>query len=150
MSLQIKDISSKQSDKSRLISTYEHRLKKMSNNNRISTEFEIARKETEEFLKNRFDKLKAEASISIDMKVYDLNSNKYLSSYNQPSADLIKCTLLKSPERYSHASQFTKYLSFMTLEGDNHIRIKNGRMPFFLTSVNIYHQTRSGHHKNHS
>ena len=58
------------------------------------------------------------------MKLSTLNSNKYPSSYDQTSADIIKWPLLKSPEKYSHASQFTKHLSFMTLESDTLIEIK--------------------------
>ena len=58
------------------------------------------------------------------MKLSTLNSNKYPSSYDQTSADIIKWPLLKSPEKYSHASQFTKHLSFMTLEGDTLLEIK--------------------------
>ena len=58
------------------------------------------------------------------MKLLTLNSNKSPSSYYQPSYDLIKLTLPKSPEKYSHASQFTKHLSFMTLEGNNLLQIK--------------------------
>ena len=52
------------------------------------------------------------------MKAYALNSNKYFSSHDQPSADPIKCKILKSPDFHSHASQFTKTFSFMTLEDD--------------------------------
>ena len=58
------------------------------------------------------------------MKASALNSYKYPSSYDQPSADLIKCPLLKSPDFHSHASQFTKHFSFMTLEGDTLLQIQ--------------------------
>ena len=47
------------------------------------------------------------------MELVTINSNKYPSSYDQPSDDIIKWPLLKSPEKYSHASQFTKHISFM-------------------------------------
>ena len=58
------------------------------------------------------------------MKLSTLNSNKYPSSYDQPLSDLTEQPLLKSPEKYSHASQFTKRLSFMTLKGDTLIKIQ--------------------------
>ena len=64
--------------------------------------FDTAKKENLEWLKNNFDEFKAEASSSIDMKYYALNTYKSPSSYDQPSADLIKWPLLRSPEKYSH------------------------------------------------
>ena len=45
---------------------------------------------------------------SLDMKIPDITSNNPSSFYEQPSADLTKFPLLKSPENYSHASQFNK------------------------------------------
>ena len=84
------------------------------------------------------------------MKFFALNSNKYPSSHYQPSAYLIKWTLLKSPDFHFHASQFTKRLSFMTLEGNNLIQIKKWWYSIFLHSENICQQTRAGHHTNHS
>ena len=47
-----------------------------------------------------------------------LTSENPSSSYEQPSADIIKYPLLKSPEKSSHASQLTKHISSITLEGD--------------------------------
>ena len=44
------------------------------------------------------------------MKPSALNSNKYPSSYDQPSDDLIKFPLLQSPDYYSHESKFAKRL----------------------------------------
>ena len=72
----------------------------------------------------KMDEFKSESLSSIDMKLLTLNSSKYPSSYDQPSANFIKFPLLKSPKKYSHASQFNKHLSFMTLEGDTLIQIK--------------------------
>ena len=70
----------------------------MSNNTKISTKFEIERKETEYYLKMKLDEYKSETYISIDIKMLTLNSNKYPSSYYQPSDDLIKWLIIKSPE----------------------------------------------------
>ena len=70
----------------------------MINNNKITTKFYTSITENEEYFKMNFDEFKAEASISIDMKLLTLNSNKYPSSYGQTSADLIKWPLLKLPE----------------------------------------------------
>ena len=58
------------------------------------------------------------------MILLTLNSNKYPSSYNKPPDNLVKCPLLESPEKYSHASQLTKYLSSMNLEGDTLLQIQ--------------------------
>ena len=86
------------------------------------------------------DELKYETLISIDIKLLTLSSNKYPSYYDQHSADLIKWPILKSPDKYCHASQFTKHLSFITLEGDTLLQIKNYGVTLFLTSANIYQQ----------
>ena len=67
-------------------------------------------------MKIKMDEYKSETSSYIDMKLLTLNSNKSPTYYDQPSSDLIKLSLLKSPEKYSHASQFTKHLYFITLE----------------------------------
>ena len=62
--------------------------------------------------------MKAQVSSSIYMKDSDINLKKPFYSYEQHSADIIKWTLLKSPDFQSHASQITKNLLFMTLEVD--------------------------------
>ena len=72
----------------------------------------------------RLNEFKPETVSSIHINRSSLSSNIFSSSYDQPSADLINCTLLKSPEKYSHASKFTKHLSFMTLEGDTVLQIQ--------------------------
>ena len=109
----------------------------MRNNNKISTRFDTARTENEDYFKIKFNKFKAKASIPIDMKLFALNSNKYPYSYDQHSYDIIKWPHLKSIDFHSHTSQFTKKLSFMNLEGDTLIQIKNGWIPLFLTSANL-------------
>ena len=98
----------------------------------------------------KFYEYKYEKSISNDMKLLTFNSNKYTSYYDQPSADIIKWIPLKSPEKHSHASQFTKHLSFMTLKGDTLLQIQECGMPCFLTFANIYQQTSAVNHTNHS
>ena len=60
---------------------------------------------------------KYETVNSLSMKPLAPIANKPYSSYDQTSADLIQWTLLKSPEEYSHALQFTKQISSMKLEG---------------------------------
>ena len=72
----------------------------------------------------RLNEFKNETVISIDMKLSTLNSNKLAYSYDQPSADLIKWTLLKSPGKYYHSSQFTKHISSITLEDDTLIHLE--------------------------
>ena len=46
------------------------------------------------------------------------------SSYDQHLASIIKWTLLKSPDVHFRASQFTKNLSCMNLEGDTLLPIQ--------------------------
>ena len=87
----------------------------MSNNNKISTKFGASRTENEDYFKMQFDKFKTKASSSIYTKMFNLNSKKYTSSYNQPSADIIKWPLLKSAYFNYHELKYTKHLSFMTL-----------------------------------
>ena len=47
-------------------------------------------KENEELLKNNIDEFKAKVSSYINKKLSTLYSINYPSSYNQPSADIIK------------------------------------------------------------
>ena len=72
----------------------------------------------------KIDELKSKLSSSFNKTVPPLSSNNSPYSYNQPSDDIIKWPLLKSPYFHSHASQFTKNLSFMNLEGDTLIQIQ--------------------------
>ena len=74
--------------------------------------------ETEATMNMRLNEFKSETFSSFEMKLPALTSNKPYSKYDQRSDDLIKCTLLKSPEKYPHASQSTKRLSSMTLKGN--------------------------------
>ena len=79
------------------------------------SKFETAMEENEEWLKNNIDEFKAKASSPMNNTDSPLNPNKYISSYNQPSSDIIKWTLLKSPDFHSHASKSTKNISSITL-----------------------------------
>ena len=128
LSLQTKDILYKQGYQVNLFSaftsTYDDRLENMSNNNKTSTKFEIERIENEEYLKIKFDEYKAETYIVIYMKLLTLNSKTFTSYHGQNSVYLIKCPLLRSPDKYSHASQFARHLSFITLEGDTLLQIQ--------------------------
>ena len=69
----------------------------MSTNNKVITKFEIAETEIEETMKMKLDEFKSETSSSVDMKLLTLSSDKYTSSYEKPSSDLIKWSLFKSP-----------------------------------------------------
>ena len=121
LSLWVKDISSKQSEIEKL---FNKRLENMSNKNRISTKYEITRAAIEYNLNMKLNEYKSKTSSSISMKLLTINPNKMFSSYDQHSADLIKCKLFKSPEKYFHASKLTKHLLFMTLEGNTLIQIE--------------------------
>ena len=61
------------------------------------------------------DDIKAESYSSINQKFSPLKSHNSHSFYNKPSAGINQWPLLKSPYYHSHASQFTKQLSPMTL-----------------------------------
>ena len=52
-------------------------------------------------MKIKMDEYKSETSSYIDMKLLTLNSNKSPTYYDQPSSDLIKLSLTRSPEIYS-------------------------------------------------
>ena len=73
MSLHIKEISPKQINQAKLISTYEDRIENTSNNNKTITKFDTARRENEEYFKMKFDEYKAEIYSSIDMKMLTIN-----------------------------------------------------------------------------
>ena len=77
----------------------------MINNNKISTKFEIAKTELKGKFKMKIDSYKSETYSSIDMKISTHTSNKYPPYYDWSLNDIIKWTLLKSPENYSLASQ---------------------------------------------
>ena len=70
----------------------------MSASNKVSTNIEIEKTDIEATINMRIDEFKSETVISFDMKISALTSNKHSYSYDQPSSDLIKWTLLKSPE----------------------------------------------------
>ena len=99
ISLQIKYISSKHSDQAKQCLNDENYLDNMSNNNKINTNFDTSITKNEEYSHMKFDKFKAKASTSIDMKLLIINSNKYPYFYVQPSNGLIKFPLIKSPEK---------------------------------------------------
>ena len=86
MSLHITEISYK-------LSAYEIHLEKNIINN--ISKFYTSMKENEDFIEKNIEKFKAKASSSINKTVYDINSSNSTSYYNQPSADIIKFTLLK-------------------------------------------------------
>ena len=88
-------------------------------------------KEHEEILNikidTNIDAIKSVAYIYINQTFYPANSHDSNFSSNQHSADITKCTLLKSPYFHSHASNFTKHLLPMTLEGDTLLQLQKWR-----------------------
>ena len=96
----------------------------MSTNNKVSTNTEISKTELEATMNMLLDEFKYETVSSLEIKLSSINSNKPSSYYEQPSADIIKLLLINEPEKYSHASQFTKNIFSMNLEGDNILQIK--------------------------
>ena len=85
-------------------------------------------KEHEEILITEIDKnindLKSKASSFINKIFSPLNLKNSPYSSNQPSADINKWPLLKSPYFPSRASQFTKHQSPMTLEGKTLLQLQ--------------------------
>ena len=61
---------------------FDERLEKISNNNRIAIKFDTARKKTEELFNKIFDKFKAEANRSIEMKDSAINEKILLLMTN--------------------------------------------------------------------
>ena len=75
----------------------------------------------------KLDELKYDHSKTInylDTKLLDITSNQPFSFDKQTYADIIKRPLLKSRDKYSHASQFTKHLSSLKLEGNTLLQIQ--------------------------
>ena len=75
----------------------------------------------------QIDETKAEKMKNIDslnMKISAITSTKPTLYFEQPSADLIKRSLLKPPGKYSHASQFTNYLSSLNHQVATLLQIK--------------------------
>ena len=97
----------------------------------------------------KLDELKADHMKTIeflDTNIPDITSNKTSSPSEQPSHDIIEWPLLKPPETYSHASQFTKNPSSLNLECDS----KNGGMKLDPHSDSTCQQTRYRRHRNNS
>ena len=68
LSIHITEISFKYSEQAKLFPSYENHLDEISNNKKISTRFDTARKENEEYSKMKFDKFKTEVYSFINMK----------------------------------------------------------------------------------
>ena len=96
----------------------------MSAGKRFSTKIEIAKIELEAKIYMRLDEFKYYTVRYFVMKLSAITLKRKYSSYDQTSADLINCPLPNSPEKYSHASQFNKHISFMNLEGDTLLQIQ--------------------------
>ena len=80
--------------------------------------------ELEATINMRLDGFKYETVRSFDIKLPAITLNKLSSYYDQPSCDLIKWSLLKSPEKSLHASQFIKHISSSTLEDNTILHIQ--------------------------
>ena len=85
---------------------------------------------------------------SLDIKISAITPKRRSSYYEQPYDYITNCPLLKPPEKYLHASKFTKHMSLTNLEVDTLPQLQNVGMPFVPPSANTYQQKRSGHHKN--
>ena len=59
----------------------------------------------------------------IEIKVSAITSNKSSSYSEEPTTDIVKLPLLKLTDKYSHASQFNKYLSSLNFEVDTLLQI---------------------------
>ena len=111
-------------------------------------------KEYEEILNTKIDTniddIKAESSSSINQTFSPIDPHYSHYSSNQPSADINKWPLLKSPDFHSHDSHFTKNLPPMNLKGDTLLQLKNGGITFVLPYTNLCQQIISGHHTRNS
>ena len=123
-------------------------IKNMNANKKVCTKIEISKTELEATMNMRLYELKPETVISIDMKLSTINSNKNISPYEQSSDDLIKRPLLNSTEKIPmHHKSPNIYLT-LSLKATPFFIFKNGGMPPFMPSANIYQQTRTGQHAN--
>ena len=98
---------------SKLTTSSAERIENISDDKKISNNIEAARFKPYTTSEEKIDETKAEKKKNIDslnMKISVITSTKPTLYFEQPSADLMKRSLLKPPGKYSHASQFTNYL----------------------------------------
>ena len=94
--------------------------------NIVGSNNESEKSELEETIEMKPDEIKADYMKTFDyfdMKISAMIPNKPSSPYEQPSPDLNKWPIIKSSNKYSHASQFTKHLSSMNLSGDTLLQL---------------------------
>ena len=99
----------------------------MSSGNKISTKIETEKTIIEATMNAKLSEFKTDNKTifnSLYMNLSALNSDKPSYYYEQYSSDIFQCPPLKSPEKSSHASKFTKHLSSMAWEGDTLIQIE--------------------------
>ena len=102
-----------------LTTSSEERLKKMSASNRVGNKIDASKLEIGKNIVNKIAYIQDENIKNMttrEMKLSSTASIQYFSLY-QTHTDLLKWLLLKTPEKSTHASQFTKHLTYLTLEG---------------------------------
>ena len=107
--------------------SFDKRLNNISTNNRVSSNIDAETSKLEATIEMKIDKIAAyhtKIFDSFNMKLSAITSSKPYLSYEQPSDYLIKCPLLKSPNKSSHSSQFTKHHSPMNFEGGTLLQIQ--------------------------
>ena len=95
-------------------------------NNRFGKNIEAEKSELEATFEMILDEIKSRKMKTInsfDTKLSDITTI-FFKYYGQPSTDITKWPILKSPGKYSHASQFNKHISSTSLEGDNHLQLQ--------------------------
>ena len=86
----------------------------MSVSNRFGRNIEASKSDLEAKIEMKLDVIKSyhvKTIYSLNMKISAIKSTKPLLYYEEPSSYLTKWPLLKSPDKYSHASQFSKYFT---------------------------------------
>ena len=93
--------------------------------------------------------LKLDDTKSDHMKTFNLLRHENIIYHIKYTVFILWTTILwyhqmanhKTTWKNSHASQSTKYLSFINIEVDTLLQLQNVEMPPFLPSVNPYQQT---------
>ena len=99
----------------------------MSARNIVGINIEASKLKPEETIEMKLDEIKydnVKTINSLDMKISYITSNNPCFSYEQPSAELTKFLLLKSPDKASDASQFTKHVPSPNFKGNTLLQLQ--------------------------
>ena len=131
--------------------SFDDYLENMSFNNRFGRNIEAATWEIEATIEMKIDQIKADHIKTInqlDMKISSIASNKPSSYYEQPSTDLTKYPLIKSPVNLHMHHYSPKIYPPWILKVTLFFIFKNGGVPFIMYYSNPYQQKMAVRPKN--